>query len=164
MPIILRQPPSSRKNEKAKTEMKRPKDRNQKIPDPEVSEKPVRRRFSAKYKRQILNETDAATKSGQIGAILRREGLYSSNLLAWRRQRDKAINQGLAVKKRGRKPVKDPKDEQIKRLERENARLKQRFEEAELIIEIQKKTSQLLGIKLTDVSEHEKKIREEENG
>lgn len=143
--------------------MGRPKAQNHGPPDPEVREKPVRRRFSAEYKRRILDEADACAESGQVGALLRREGLYSSHLFSWRRRRDKILTEGLAAKKRGRKPVRDPRDERLTRLERENARLKGRLEEAKIIIEIQKKTSELLGIKLTDVSEHEKILREEEN-
>jgi len=130
-------------------------------PDPEVKEKPVRRRFAAEYKRRILEEAEACAEPGEIGALLRREGLYSSLLTAWRRQREKALAEGLAPKKRGRKPTKDPRADRIGRLERENARFKQRLEEAKIIIDIQKKTSQLLGIKLTDVSEHEKILSEE---
>ncbi len=143
--------------------MGRPKTRNHPTPDPEVREKPVSRRFSAEYKRRILAEADACTERGRIGALLRREGLYSSNLLAWRRRRDKLLSEGLAARKQGRKPAKAPRSERLMRLERENARLKGRLEEAKIIIEIQKKTSELLGIKLADVSEHEKILREEEN-
>ena len=132
-------------------------------PDPEVRDKPVRRRFSADYKRRILEEADACLEPGQIGALLRREGLYSSLLASWRRQRETALAQGLAPRKRGRKPSRDPRAQRMARLERENASLKRRLEETMLIIDIQKKTSQLLGIKLTDVSEHEKILYGEDN-
>jgi transposase-like protein len=130
--------------------------------DPEVFEKPVRRRFTALYKRRVLEEADACDEPGQIGALLRREGLYSSQLATWRRLRGEAMSEGLAPRKRGRKPTRNPETERARRLERENARLRARLEEAQLIIEIQKKTSQLLGIKLTDVSEHERILNEEE--
>jgi len=132
-------------------------------PDPEVRDKPIRRRFSADYKRRILEEADACSQSGQIGALLRREGLYSSLLASWRRQRETAVGEGLAPRKRGRKPSRDPRAQRMARLERENASLKRRLEETMLIIDIQKKTSQLLGIKLTDVSEHEKILYGEDN-
>jgi len=132
-------------------------------PDPEVRETPVRRRFSADYKRRIVEEAEACSQPGQIGALLRREGLYSSLLSTWRRQRDAAVVEGLAPRKRGRRPSKDPQAARIARLERENVGLKRQVEEAKLIIEIQKKTSQLLGIKLTDVAEHEKILYGEES-
>jgi transposase-like protein len=125
-------------------------------PDPEVLEKPVRRKFTANYKQRVLEEADACREQGEIGALLRREGLYSSYLKNWRRERDEAIRNGLRAKKRGRKPMKNPLTDEVKRLERENLRLKRELEQAKLIIDIQKKTSQLLGITLTDVSEHEK--------
>ncbi len=157
------EPPSPRLRGDAVEARQRPKVQHRGAPDPEVREKPLRRRFSAEYKRRILDEADACAEPGRIGALLRREGLYSSHLFAWRRSRDKILREGLAAKKRGRKPVKDPRDERLMRLERENARLKGRLEEAKIIIEIQKKTSELLGIKLTDVSEHEKILREEGN-
>jgi len=131
--------------------------------DPEVRERPVRRRFPADYKRRIVEEADACTHPGQIGALLRREGLYSSLLTTWRRQRDVGVAAGLAPRKRGRKPSKDPQADRIARLERENARLQRRLEQMALIIDIQKKTSQLLGIELTDVSEHEKILYDEES-
>jgi transposase len=132
-------------------------------PDPEVREGPIRRRFSAEYKQRILAEADVCSQSGQVGALLRREGLYSSLLSTWRRQREAAVAEGLAPRKRGRKPSRDPQAERIARLERENARLKRDIEEAKIIIDIQKKTSQLLGIKLTDVSDHEKILYGEPN-
>jgi len=157
------EPPSPRQSGNTEKRMGPPKAHNHPAPDPEVREKPVRRKFSAEYKRRILDEADACTESGRIGALLRREGLYSSHLVSWRRRRDKILSEGLAARKRGRKPAKDPRNERLMRLERENARLKGRLEEAKIIIEIQKKTSELLGIKLADVSEHEKILREEEN-
>ena len=111
------------------------------VPDPEVPEKTVRRKFTAAYKLRILKEAESCTRQGQIGALLRREGLYSSNLTSWRRQ----VNQGLIPKKRG--PVTQKADPYIRRnieLERENARLAHKLKQAELIIEVQKKVAELL--------------------
>lgn len=107
----------------------------------EVVARPKRRTFSAAYKRSILDEADRCTEPGDIGALLRREGLYSSNLTTWRRQRERGELEGA---KRGRKPASDEAKE-LKRLQRENARLKRKLEQAETIIEVQKKLSQLLG-------------------
>ena len=117
----------------------------------EVSAKAQRRRFTAEYKRKILRQLDSCTKSGEIGALLRREGLYSSLLNTWRRQRESGELSGLSPKKRGRKArAVDERDRKIVELQRENARLTARAEQAEAIIEVQKKVSQLLGIKLPD--------------
>lgn len=124
--------------------------------DPEVLEKPVRRKFTAEYKRRILEEADACREQGQLGALMRREGLYASYLSNWRRERNAAVRKGLSPRKRGRKPTKNPLTDEVKRLARENIRIRRELEQAKLIIDIQKKTSQLLGITLTDVSEHEK--------
>ena len=116
-------------------------------PDPEVPEKPVRRRFTADYKRRILEEADGCTEHGQLGALLRREGLYSSHLSTWRRQRDEGMLNGLVPKKRGRKPKPtDPSAEENRRLRRENEQLVNRLKQAEVIIEVQKKLSEALGI------------------
>ena len=116
-------------------------------PDPEVSEKKPRRKFTAKYKLRILAEADALTEQGQLGALLRQEGLYSSNLATWRRQREKGLLQALAPKKRGRKKIeKNPMAAKVANLERENRRLQQKLKQAELIIEAQKKMSEILGI------------------
>lgn len=116
-------------------------------PDPETSEKPKRRRFKAAYKLKILKQTDEADE-GQIGAIMRREGLYSSLLSTWRHQRETGTLEALAPKKRGPKSTKDVAQEEIERLQRKVARLEYKLETAELIIDVQKKVSQLLGIKL----------------
>jgi transposase-like protein len=114
------------------------------IPDPEVVAKPKRRRFSAEYKQRILQEAEACTQPGEVGALLRREGLYSSHLTTWRQQRQRGERQGLAPAKRGRKT--HPQAAELARLQRENAQLKAQVERAELIIEVQKKLSQLLGL------------------
>ena len=112
----------------------------ERVIDPEVEAKPKRRRFTAEYKRRILQEADALTGTGQIGAMLRREGLYSTHLTPWRRQRERGELAGLAPTKRGRKPTHDPAAETIAQLTRENARLKAKLERAETIIEVQKKS------------------------
>ena len=118
--------------------------------DPEVLERPRRRQFPATYKLQIVEQADACTRQGEIGALLRREGLYSSHLTTWRRLRDSGALAGLTPRKRGRKA--DPTKEESRRmaaLERENQRLRERLAKAEMIIDVQKKVSSLLGIPLS---------------
>ncbi len=117
-------------------------------PNPEVSEKAVRRRFTAEYKLDILRQADSSPNSGEIGSLLRREGLYSSHLTTWRRQRDAGMLSGLRPKPRGRKASRDPLQPEVDRLQKENRRLQRRLKKAELIIDIQKKISQMLGIPL----------------
>lgn len=119
-------------------------------PDPEVVEKAVRRKFTAEYKRSILEQADAGRGEGAIGALLRREGLYSSHLSTWRRQRKEGTLQALSAKKRGRKPNFHPLAPENARLRAENARLLRRLEQAETIIEVQKKVSTLLGISMSE--------------
>jgi len=119
------------------------------IPNPAVSEKPVRRRFMAEYKLCMLREADRCTVPGQLGALLRREGLYSSHLTTWRRQRDEGTLAGLTPKRRGRKANPDaPLIAENHRLKRETQRLEARLRQAETIIEVQKKLSEILGIPL----------------
>lgn len=126
------------------------------IPDPEVRDKAVRRRFTAKYKLSILQQMDSCTGPGSKGALLRREGLYSSNLNAWRRQRDEGVLEALKPKQRGRKAEQvDPVALENERLRKENARLSKRLKQAELIIDVQKKISQILGITLDTPPESE---------
>ena len=122
------------------------------MPDPEVVPRAKRRHFSAKYKLRILTEADQCTQRGEIGALLRREGLYSSHLTTWRKQRARGQLEGLTPKKRGRKP--DPHATELARLQRENERLKARLEQAETIIEVQKKLSQMLGLTPAERDEH----------
>jgi transposase len=114
------------------------------VPDPEVVVKAQRRYFSAEYKRRVLQEADACTQRGEVGALLRREGLYSSHLTTWRHQRQRGELQGLTPAKRGRKA--DPQAAENARLVRETERLKAQLARAELIIDVQKKVSQLLGL------------------
>ena len=117
--------------------------------DPEVTERPVRRRFLAEYKLQILRQADACDESGQLGELLRREGLYSSHLNTWRKQREQGTLDALTPKKRGRKPRDhDPLIEENRRLERVNKRLVERLRQAEVIIDVQKKVAEILGIHL----------------
>jgi transposase-like protein len=113
-----------------------------KMPDPEVSTKAKRRSFTAEYKRRILEEADGCTRHGEIGALLRREGLYSSHLTTWRRQREMGELAGLRPKKRGRKQ--DEAAAELARLRRENERLRKQLDQAELIIAAQKKLAQAL--------------------
>lgn len=120
-------------------------------PDPEVLAKAKRRQFTADYKRRILAEADATKESGAIGALLRREGLYSSHLTHWRQQRDR----GLAPRQRGPKSKYDPLSEEVRKLRQDNDRLTQRLARAELIIDVQKKVSSLLGIPLATVDGEE---------
>jgi len=119
------------------------------MPDPGVPEKPVRRRFLAEYKIRVLREADRCTQPGQLGALLRREGLYSSHLSTWRQQREEGTLAGLAPKRRGRKPNPDaPLIAENERLKRELQRLAAQLRQAEAIIEVQKKLSEILGIPL----------------
>ena len=115
-------------------------------PDPEVVAQAKRRRFTTEYKLRILREADACKAHGELGALLRREGLYSSQLSTWRMQREQMTRTGMKARKRGPKArVIDPK---VKKLEHEIERLRKRLEEAETIIDFQKKLSDLLGISL----------------
>jgi transposase len=111
-------------------------------PDPEVIARAQRRQFTADYKRRILAEADSTRESGAIGALLRREGLYSSHLTHWRQQRDR----GLIPRQRGPKSKCDPLFDEVRKLKLENGRLTQQLARAELIIDVQKKVSSLLGI------------------
>ncbi len=109
------------------------------VPDPEVPEKAVRRKFTKEYKSRILKEVELCTQTGQLGALLRREGLYYSNIAKWRRQAE----EGLIPKKRGpQKP--DANTRRIAELEKDNAKLAHKLKQAELIIEVQKKVAAIL--------------------
>ncbi len=122
-----------------------------KVPETEVVEKAKRRTFTAEYKRRILEEVDRATKPGEIGAILRREGLYSSVLAAWRRQREAGELSALTPKRRGPKAkVPDERDRELAELRRKLTRAEARAERAEAIVELQKKVSEILGIPLPE--------------
>jgi transposase len=120
----------------------------------EVPAKATRRQFSAEYKRRILREAEAAAKPGEIGALLRREGLYSSHLITWRRQRSRGELAGLSPKQRGRKAkAVNPLAKRVAELERDKRRLEGKLEQVEMLLEIQKKASQLLEIPLRSQEE-----------
>ena len=123
--------------------------------DPEVSTRGIRRRFSAAYKRRILQEADKCD-SGELGALLRREGLYHSNLTTWRRQRESGELSGLQPKKRGKKPNPDrPLIQENERLRRQNMRLEKRLRQAETIIDVQKKLCDVLGLTVPPIEQNE---------
>jgi transposase-like protein len=113
----------------------------------EVSEKARRRRFTVEFKRRVVKEADACKAPGEVGELLRREGLYSSHLTTWRAARDRGeLAPGAIAKKRGpQASVPDARDKRIAELERENAKLTKRADRAEAIAEIQKKVAALLG-------------------
>jgi transposase-like protein len=117
--------------------------------EPEVVARATRRTFSAAYKLGIVEEADQCAERGQIGALLRREGLYSSQLATWRRQRAAGGLQAMAPKKRGRKASQDAKDVEIATLRRENERLQRQLAQTELIIGAQKKLAEALEQTLT---------------
>lgn len=124
-------------------------------PDPEVPPRPQRRTFTGEYKMRILDEVERARgQPGAITAILRREALYSSTLVQWRKERRRGSLEAMS-KKRGRKPTRQPHADQLARLRRENAKLKERLAQAEVIIDIQKKISSMLGIPLTTSDDDE---------
>lgn len=112
----------------------------------EVSERPLRRRFTAEYKARILAAADACAQPGELGALLRREGLYASHLTSWRKQREAGAIEALAPKRRGRRAqAANPLAAENERLRRENERLAARLKQAEAIIEVQKKVSEILA-------------------
>jgi transposase len=115
-------------------------------PDPEVPEGPKRRHFSAEYRLRILREADRCKATGELGALLRREGLYSSHLANWRRQREAGGLSEMRTRKRG--PKARAVDPRLKQQEKEIVRLRRRLEQAETIIENQKKVAAILGIPL----------------
>ena len=114
-------------------------------PNPEVVAQAKRRRFTAEYKHHILTEADQTKGSGGVGALLRREGLYSSLLTTWRREREAGVRQALAPQKRGPKSKRDPVAEQVQKLQRDNDRLTEQLRKAEIVIDVQKKVAALLG-------------------
>ena len=115
-------------------------------PDPEVPAKVERRQFTAEYRRGILREADACKKPGALGALLRREGLYSSHLANWRRQREQGELGAGRARKRG--PTAKLVDPRVRQLEVENRRLQRKLARAETIITLQKKVAEILGIPL----------------
>lgn len=129
--------------------MERASDGTKSLTEVEVLAKAERRRFTAEYKLKVLREADRCKQPGEIGALLRREGLYWSNLTTWRKQRESGELAGLSARKRGpQRREKNPLAERVRELERDNMRLKRRAERAEGIVELQKKVSEILGIEL----------------
>jgi transposase len=126
-------------------------------PNPEVVADARRRTFTAAYKLRILAEADAAAaQPGAIGALQRREGLYSSHLVTWRRERQAGILQGLTPHKRGPKSKRTPQVEEMEKLRRENQRLTEQLRKAEIVIDVQKKVGALLGWPLPQAESEEK--------
>lgn len=124
------------------------------MPETEVLAKPTRRRFTAKEKLRILRLADACSEPGQQGALLRREGIYSSMLASWRKARANGELDALAPKQRGPKPaVVDPRDAEISELKRALAKTEARAKHAEALVELQKKVADLLGIQLPKTDE-----------
>ena len=113
-------------------------------PDPEVVVDAKRRTFAAEYKRRVLAAADAAAAHGGVGALLRREGLYSSHLVTWRRERQAGILKGLTPRTRGPKPTRSPQDEEIRQLREANQRLTEDLRKAAIVIDVQKKVAALL--------------------
>lgn len=125
----------------------RPVSSNGERPDPEVVERPRRRTFTAEQRLAILREADACTQPGEIGALLRRHGIYSSYLATWRKQRDNGAKAALG-QSRGRKPKYSAAEREVAQLRRENEKLKKELSTAQLVISVQKNVSALLGIAL----------------
>jgi transposase len=122
--------------------------------DPEVTPKARRRSFSAAYKKKILAEVDAAAGRGGIGEVLRREGLYSSALTNWRKERDAAVHTAFS-QKRGPEPKHNPLTAENEKLRRQNRRLQEQLRKAEIIIDVQKKVAMLLGCPLPPIPDSE---------
>ena len=116
--------------------------------DPEVVGRAVRRRFTPQYKLKILREAERCSTPGEIGALLRREGLYSSNLSAWRKQREAGAYASMLATKRGRQPKLSAQDKELAGLRQELERVHKKLGQAEKIIEVQKKLSEVLGMSL----------------
>ena len=126
-------------------------------PDPEVVAKPKHRTYTAEYKQRILEEAEVAVATrGGLGALLRREGLYSSLLTYWRRERAQGIQEALTPRKRGRKSQRNPLEEENQKLRRQNARLTEELRKANIIIDVQKKVAALLGNPIPEPDPEEK--------
>lgn len=152
LPSVGRREPERSEGDRSATEGKA----GAVIPDPEVVAQAKRRRFTAEYKLTILTAADQAKGSGGIGALLRREGLYSSLLATWRRERDAGVLHTLAPRKRGPKSKRDPVAEENQQLRRESARLTEELRKAAIVIDIQKKVATLLGRPILAVDPEEK--------
>jgi transposase len=119
-------------------------------PNPEVLARAKRRTYTGDYKQQVLAEADAARRAGEIGAVLRRHGLYSSHLTKWRQERKAGILEGLGPQKRGPKSKASPLTAENQKLRRDNERLTDRLRKAEIVIDVQKKVAMLLGIPIAE--------------
>jgi len=124
-------------------------------PDPEVPAKAQRRKFGAEDKKRILEETDRAVEHGGVGAILRREGIYSSTLHGWRKERDAAVRKVFS-QKRGPQVQRNPLASENEKLRRQNQRLQEELEKAHIVIDVQKKVAKLLGRPLPETPQEEK--------
>jgi transposase-like protein len=144
LPSVGRREPERSEGDRSATDGKAGADPKTR-PDPEVVAQAKRRRFTGQYKQRILTEADLAKGSGGIGALLRREGLYSSLLATWRREREAGVLQALTPQKRGPKSKRDPGQEETAQLRRENVRLTEQLRKAEIVIDVQKKVAALLG-------------------
>ena len=138
--------------EERSDETPRAEDKQERLaPDPEVVAKPTRRQFTAEYRLRIVEEADRCTRPGEVGRLLRREGLYTSHLSAWRKARRSGSLQGLTSKKRGAKPAEhNPLSPKVRQLEAKVARLEKELATAYTILDVQSKISGLLGISLND--------------
>ena len=124
------------------------------VPDPEVVAKPMRRQFTAEYRLRVVEEADRCTRPGEVGRLLRREGLYTSHLSAWRKARRSGSLQGLRPNKRGVKPVEhNPLSPKVRQLEAKVARLEKELATAHTILDVQSKISGLLGLNLNDAKD-----------
>ena len=144
LPSVGRREPEYSEGDRSATDGKTGTDRKA-HPDPEVVAQAKRRRFTGEYKQRILAEADQAKGSGGVGALLRREGLYSSLLTTWRREREAGVRQALTPQKRGPKSQRDPVQEENQKLRRENQRLTEQLRKAEIVIDVQKTVAALLG-------------------
>jgi transposase len=145
----------SNRNGRGLTRAAAPRSPEPTVPNPEVHEKPNRRRFSSSYQARIVREADACAMKGEIGALLRREGLYSSQLSDWRKKYRKGGQAALRETTRGRKPLHTSEEKEVARLKKQVSSLEQRLQKAETIIEIQKKISDLLGIQQPEITSEE---------
>jgi len=155
LPSVGRREPERSEGDRSATVSKagaHPKTR----PDPEVVAQAKRRRFIGEYKQRILAEVDQVKGSGGIGILLRREGLYSSLLATWRREREAGVLRALTPQKRGPKSKRDPVQEETAQLRRENVRLTEQLRKAEIVIDVQKKVPALLGWPIAAPSPEEK--------
>ena len=143
LPVARREPERS-ESDRSATGSKAGPEPNAR-PDPEVVAQAKRRTFTAEYKQRILSEADQAKVPGGVGTLLRREGLYSSLLTTWRRERASGIRNALAPQKRGPKSKRDPVQEENQKLHKENQRLTEQLRKAEIVIDVQKKVGALLG-------------------